>query len=363
MCRKPVRGRILMADPMAPFLSDPENPRGRFKRRLRAAFSADIANFSGNVSVSETRAFGNLADILEIGRDELARYEGVLLGVPGDGLFGLFESIVNAVQCALSIQQRLADDPSIGTAMRLRIGVHLGDVLFDGDVPFGETLNIAARLQALADPGGTLVSGAVVDAVSARIPAHFEARGVPQLKNIPRRIATFAVYPRQDTPALPRDTSDSLDQTMQLPSRWKVRDATGSSERRTPPATSAPQEQPPVHPSRPVAAARAPDLQASTEAPRAAEATPVTEESAPTSRAQNSAFSDFDEPLSADVVAFVGDAVSVHLGPVGRMMTARRAKSCGTLGELLATLEADIPSPAEKHAFRSLMKRQFEHRD
>ncbi|MDX2287824.1 MAG: adenylate/guanylate cyclase domain-containing protein [Hyphomicrobiaceae bacterium] len=247
----------------------PERPGGTRKRRLRAAFSADVANFSGRVSVSETRAFGHLTDVLKIGREELDRYEGHLIGMPGDGLFALFESAVDAVQCALAVQTRLAAHANLG-GMRLRIGIHLGDVLFDGDLPFGETLNIAARLQALADPGGTLVSGAIVDAVSARVSATFEDRGVPQLKNIPRRIATFALHPQTgqattDTGQTP--TFEPLDRTMQLPRRG------GLVER-----LSGPLSAPPADPGPPPAAAATSSMAPAPPAPLAPASRPPVEE-------------------------------------------------------------------------------------
>jgi class 3 adenylate cyclase len=304
---------------------DPERSRGTFKRRLRAAFSADVANFSGNVSVSETRAFGNLAAILKVGREELENHEGVLIGVPGDGLFALFESVVNAVQCAITMQKRLAADVGLGSAMRLRIGIHLGDVLFDGDLPFGETLNIAARLQALADPGSTLVSGAVVDAVSAHVSATFQACGVPQLKNIPRRIATFSVHPRVSSPTHPDqdEVLEPLDHTMQLPSR----SATGGSG----------------------SASSAEERDDTDSKPRSIGRLPT--------RPCGSAL---DEPPTAETIAVFGDAIAVHLGPVGRLMTARKAKSCASLADLLAALEKEIPTPVEQHIFRSRIKRQFE---
>lgn len=203
---------------MANQLPDADETAPRRKRRLRAALAADIANFSGRVSVNETRAFGNLSSILKVGREELERHEGDLIGMPGDGLFALFESAVDAMQCAIAIQKRLSEEHNLG-GMRLRIGIHVGDVLFEGDLPFGETLNIASRLESLADPGGILVSGTMVDLVSARISATFEDRGVPKLKNIPRRITTFAVHPADlsatqgaDVPSRPL-----LDKTMQIP--------------------------------------------------------------------------------------------------------------------------------------------------
>ena len=189
------------------------------KRRLRAALFADVANFSGSVSVNETIAFGNLSAILALGREALRRHEGDLITTPGDGLFALFESVVNSVMCALWLQEQLASRPDHGS-MRLRIGIHVGDVLFDGDMPLGETINIASRLQSLADPGGILVSGLVVECVSARISASFEDRGVPRLKNIPRQIHTYSVLPKIIAKADDAGAgSNPLDQTMHLSKR------------------------------------------------------------------------------------------------------------------------------------------------
>ena len=84
----------------------------------------------------------------------------------------------------------------------MRIGVHLGEVLFQDDLPFGESLVIAARLESLAEPGGVLVSSAVMDAVASRISATFEEMGVRSLKHSPRRIATFSVTAAPGTAGL-----------------------------------------------------------------------------------------------------------------------------------------------------------------
>ena len=164
------------------------------RRSLRAVFAADITGFSGVMSANETGAIGALNEIRAIAIQQLQAHDGWLFGMPGDGIFALFESAVNAVRCALETQHQLALRGETQD-MRLRIGIHLGDVLFEKDLPYGEALTIAARLEDLADPGGILISGAVMDAVSARISATFEERGVPRLKNIPRRIVTFAVKP------------------------------------------------------------------------------------------------------------------------------------------------------------------------
>ena len=165
--------------------------KGR-RRGLRAILAADIAGFSAVMSVNETAAVTSLGEVRKVALRQLEAYGGWLFGMPGDGLFAIFESAIDAVRCALETQRELAEHPDLG-GMRLRVGIHLGEVLFDDDLPYGEALNIAARLESLADPGGILISSTVLDAVSARVSATFEDRGVPRLKNIPRRIQTFAV--------------------------------------------------------------------------------------------------------------------------------------------------------------------------
>ena len=158
----------------APSSQPPPVPRRR--RGLRAILAADVAGFSGRMSVSETGTVASLSEVRKVALRQIRDYGGWLFGMPGDGLFVLFESAVDAMRCALDIQQELAANENLG-GMRLRIGVHLGEVLFDDELPYGEALNIAARLEALADPGGILVSATVFDAVSARVSARFEERG------------------------------------------------------------------------------------------------------------------------------------------------------------------------------------------
>ena len=143
------------------------------KRILRAVFAADIAGFSSKMSLNETSAVTSLSEIRSIGLQELKTYNGWLFGMPGDGLFALFESAVGAVQCGLEIQRVLSGRPHLSD-MPMRVGIHLGEVLIDEGLPFGEALNIAARLEALCEPGELLVSATVMDAVSARVSATFE---------------------------------------------------------------------------------------------------------------------------------------------------------------------------------------------
>lgn len=329
----------------------------RRKRRLRAALAADIANFSGRVSVNETRAFGNLSSILKIGREELDRHDGDLIGMPGDGLFALFESAVDAVQCALAIQQRLSEENSLG-GMRLRIGIHVGDVLFEGNLPFGETLNIAARLESLADPGGILVSGTIVDAVSARISATFEDRGVPRLKNIPRRITTYAVHSaeRVSDEELGAPDRAPLDKTMQIPREEKHPIASPSLQERLATPPDPPMPRPPVHvkPSKPK-----PEIPVVSDVSSAVDRPPPTTAAKPAlgptaSKSSSSRLSSsrINAPSSEDIAQIV-DALAVHLGPVARVMVNRKARTAQSTGVLIEELLGELKTSDERAAFRS----------
>ena len=342
---------------MTPPPPEPDQLAPKRKRRLRAALAADIANFSGRVSVNETRAFGNLSSILKIGREELDRHDGDLIGMPGDGLFALFESAVDAVQCALTIQQRLSEENSLG-GMRLRIGIHVGDVLFEGDLPFGETLNIAARLESLADPGGILVSGTIVDAVSARISATFEDRGVPRLKNIPRRITTYAVHSaeRVNDEELGAPDRTPLDKTMQIPREEKRPIASPSLQERlaAPPAPPMPPPPVDVKPSEPK-----PEIpvvsDVSSTCVRPLPNTAAKPALGPTASKFSSSrlpSSRINAPSPEDIAQIV-DALAVHLGPVARVMVNRKARTAQSTGALIEELLGELKTSDERAAFRS----------
>jgi class 3 adenylate cyclase len=195
----------------------PEQKNKTSHHRLRAVFVADMTDFSGAMSVNKSGAINTFNEIRLIVCRQLQTHGGGLFGMPGDGVFALFESAEDAVRCALGTQHQLALRAD-AEDMRLRIGIHVGEVHFQHDLPFGEALTIAARLEALADPGGILVSAAVMEAASARISATFEERGVKDLKNIPRQILTFAVKPpaERNKADEARAGMSSLDRTMEI---------------------------------------------------------------------------------------------------------------------------------------------------
>src|SRR5512134_2384489 len=130
-------------------------------------------------------------------RSHIEANRGRVIDMAGDSVLAVFDTAAGAVSAALAVQGELA--AAAGTLpearrMRFRIGVHLGDVIEkeDGTV-YGDGVNIAARLEALAEPGGVAISDAVQGAVRGKVPASFEDRGEQQVKNIPHPVRAFAV--------------------------------------------------------------------------------------------------------------------------------------------------------------------------
>jgi adenylate cyclase len=136
---------------------------------------------------------GTHAQIKALQRDVIGpivqRHQGRMVKTTGDGFLIEFASPVEAVRCALPAQKELEGGP-----LQLRIGINLGDVIIepDGDV-YGEGVNVAARLQALCDPGGVLISGKVFDEADGKIEATFESRGEQQVKNIAKPVRVYAL--------------------------------------------------------------------------------------------------------------------------------------------------------------------------
>jgi class 3 adenylate cyclase/pimeloyl-ACP methyl ester carboxylesterase len=161
-------------------------------RRLATVLAADVVAFSARMERDEA---GTLQRMKELQRDivqpRALEHGGRLVKTTGDGFLVEFSSPSEALRSALEVQQQIR---SQNDDLRLRIGINLGDILVeeDGDL-YGDDVNIAARLQALADPGGIIVSGKVFDEVEGQAICTFEARGKQQLKNISRPVRIYAV--------------------------------------------------------------------------------------------------------------------------------------------------------------------------
>jgi adenylate cyclase len=127
-------------------------------------------------------------------REAIARCQGRVVDSPGDNLLAEFSSVVNAVECATEIQhalrQRNAELPE-GRRLEFRMGVNVGDVMVEGDHIYGDAVNVAARLEGMADAGGVCVSGPVYDQVAAKLPLTWQSLGEQSMKNIARRIRVY----------------------------------------------------------------------------------------------------------------------------------------------------------------------------
>src|SRR5215467_9221478 len=126
----------------------------------------------------------------------IASHRGRIFNTAGDGLVADFASAVDAVQCAVEVQDAIAKENADRPAdeqMRFRIGIHVGDIIVQGDNLFGDAVNIAARLEALAEPGGICGSGAVRDHIGTKLPVEFIDLGPQQVKNILQPIKAYRI--------------------------------------------------------------------------------------------------------------------------------------------------------------------------
>jgi len=168
-------------------------------RRLAAILAADVAGYSRLMGADEEGTHKRLrAYHRELIDPKISEHHGRIVKTTGDGLLAEFGSVVDAVRCASEIQRAMIDrEPGLADErrIRLRIGINLGDVIADGGDIFGDGVNVAARLEALAEPGGICVSGMVRDQVRGKLPFPFEDRGEQDVKNIALPVRVYALRP------------------------------------------------------------------------------------------------------------------------------------------------------------------------
>jgi adenylate cyclase len=181
-------------------------------RRLAAILAADVAGYSRLMGADEEGTLERLKALRrELLDPKIAEHKGRIVKTTGDGLLVEFPSVVDAVRCAVEVQQAMPErNTGIGAdkCIALRIGINLGDVIVEGDDLYGDGVNIAARIEALADAGGVFVSNTVYDHVRDRLPFVFEDLGEQQVKNIARPVRVFRVratltHPAADAPGSP----------------------------------------------------------------------------------------------------------------------------------------------------------------
>jgi len=190
------------------------------ERKLTTILSADAVGYSRLMGKDESGTFATLKAYRELTIDRITDHRGRVVNTAGDSVLAEFPSVVKAVECAVDIQRTLAERNGAlpkDRQMWFRIGVNLGDVVVDNDDLFGDGVNVAARLQALADPGGILISGTVFDHVKNKLSVGFDSLGAKAVKNIPAHVPVYRVVlePGQEGLAPPLSLSAPANDTVQ----------------------------------------------------------------------------------------------------------------------------------------------------
>src|SRR5215469_5446878 len=176
------------------------------ERRLAAILCADVYGYSRLMEEDEEATLRTLTCDRAIIDSLIEEHRGRFVNAAGDSVMAEFASVVEAVSCAVDIQRRLRTKNSElppARRMEFRIGVNLGDVLVESEQIYGDGVNVAARLESLAEPGGICVSGVVQDQVSSKLGVNFADLGEQQVKNIAKPVRALRVL-LDEAPAAPR---------------------------------------------------------------------------------------------------------------------------------------------------------------
>jgi adenylate cyclase len=207
----------------------------KVKRRLTTVLCADVHGYSRLMEADETGTLETLRRYRTAIAGLVERHDGRIVNTWGDAVIAEFASVVEAVQCAVEIQQELSNqDSDPPPPMRFRIGVNLGDVMVDGSDLYGDGVNIAARLQELAEPGGIVISSSAYDQVHNKLSVGFDCLGQRPMKNIAPmisyrvtmsgRTAQARSFPPGERMAsqgaAPASAPDAVHQDRYAPSTW-----------------------------------------------------------------------------------------------------------------------------------------------
>lgn len=177
-------------------MSCPDLVQGHVERRLAAILSADVVAYSRCMGEDDVATVGELKRNRDVIAHEVRANQGRVVDMVGDSLMAEFPSAIGAVTCALDVQDHIARENEQRESSRhlvFRIGVTVGEVIVDGEEIYGDGVNVAARLQALAEPGGVSLSGAAFEQVAGRLALEFEDLGKQHVKNIPRPVHLYQV--------------------------------------------------------------------------------------------------------------------------------------------------------------------------
>ncbi len=168
----------------------------KVKRRLTTVLCADVHGYSRLMEADEAGTLATLRRHRTAIAGLVERHDGRIVNTWGDAVIAEFASVVEAVQCAVEIQQEISNqesDPPDAPRMQFRIGINLGDVMVEGSDIYGDGVNIAARLQELAEPGGVVISGPVYDQVHNKLSLGFDSLGQQQVKNVVTPVTSYRV--------------------------------------------------------------------------------------------------------------------------------------------------------------------------
>jgi adenylate cyclase len=183
------------------------------ERRLTAILAADVAGYSRLMAADEEGTLSALKTLRrEVTDPKIKEHRGRIVNTTGDGLLSEFASVVDAVRCAVEVQREIAARNAgvpAGRRIDFRIGINLGDIMIDDNDIFGDGVNVAARLEVLAEPGGICVSRVVRDQVRDKLAIPFEDMGERQVKNIARPVRAYRALltERADRPSIPPDAA------------------------------------------------------------------------------------------------------------------------------------------------------------
>jgi len=180
------------------------------ERKLAAIFSTDVAGYSRLMGDDEEATIRTLTASREVISSLIQHYRGRVVDSPGDNLLAEFASVVDAVRCAVEIQHALKEKNTElpeHRQMQFRIGINLGDVIVEGERLYGDGVNIAARLESLAVPGGICISGTVYDQIETKLSLQYEYQGEQTVKNIAKPVRVYRIVAEVPSPLVEQASS------------------------------------------------------------------------------------------------------------------------------------------------------------
>jgi adenylate cyclase len=181
--------------------SEAEIDIDRLQRQLKAILSADVKDYSRLMTEDELWTIKTINRFRGLISSHVQRYSGRVVDSPGDNILAEFGSVVNAVECAIAIQEDLGVRNNLlpeNRRMEYRIGVNLGDVVIERGRIYGDGVNIAARIENLSDPGGISISGTVYDQIENRLSLEYEFIGERLVKNIRKPVRVYRIILKKE---------------------------------------------------------------------------------------------------------------------------------------------------------------------